>query len=244
MSVWDANLARRFWNGCILSYIRYHNMPTHDKSTTDSAQSSPTPAQQKPSSGIIDKIGGVVNVIHGTGEVIRGHALEAGDFGRGRGDGKEIIAAGRNEVERGLNRIEGTATSATGQDQGTGAAPGHDPNTVQAGVAPRTDPTSEKGRGDATDTGYLGDRGTAGAAANDTHSPPPEQYHGEKTAATAPHRDSLNAGTGVQPNTDVRQQGNGIAPSDRGKETRPTAGTQYSADAAGQGQHSGKAAQA
>lgn len=127
--------------------------------------------------------------------------------------------AGRDEVERGLNRIEGTATSATGHDQDwdwdqrgvgddTGAAPGHDPNTPQAPMAAsRVDPTSEKGRGDAADTSYLADRGTAGAAANGTRGPSPEQYHGEQTAATAPPRDRLSAadGPGVQPNTDVRQ---------------------------------------
>jgi hypothetical protein len=113
-------------------------------------------------------------------------------------------------------------------------------------AASRADPTSEKGRGDAADTSYLADRGTAGAAANGTHGPSPEQYHGEQTAATAPPRDRLSAadGPGVQPNTDVRQFGNGIAPSDRSNETRTTADASYPADAAGQKQPSGTASQA
>jgi len=235
----------------ILFYIRYYNM-SNNKSTTDNAHSSQAAAPQKRGSGIADKIGGVGNVIHGTGEVIRGHALGTGHFGHSRGDGTEITAAGRDEVERGLNRIEGKpiAASATGHDQdqdqhgvddGTGAAPGHGPNTApQATAAPRADPTSGK-----ADTGYIGDRGTGGVAANGTHDPSPEQYHGKQSAATAPPRDPLGAGDsrGV-PNTDVRQQGNGIAPGDRGKETRATADASDPADAAGQQQPSGLASQA
>lgn len=200
----------------------------------------------------------LIYLVSGTGEVIRGHALQTGDFGHGRGDGREIIAAGREEVERGLNRIEGRpiATSATGQDRdrnqrgvddGTGAAPGQGPNTApQASAAPRYDPASEKGRDDAADTRYLGDRGTAGVAANGTYGRSPEQYQGEQSAATAPARDPLRAGDspGVQPNTDVRQQGNGIAPGDRGTDTRATADGSYPADAAGQNQPSGTAYQA
>jgi len=234
-------------------------MQTHDKTTTDNARSSPAAAQQKPGSGIMDKIGGVVNVIHGTGEVIRGHALEAGDCGRGDGKGRELITAGRDEVERGLSRVrvEGRPTATpTGHDQdrdqrgvddGTSSgAPGHDPNTPQATAASRADPTSEKGRGDVADTSYLADRGTDGTAANGTHGPSPDQYHGEQTAATTPPRDPLSAtdGPGVQPNTDVRQQGNGIAPSDRGKETSTTADASYPADVVGQKQSSGTASQA
>ena len=169
----------------------------------------------------------------------------------------EIIAAGRDKVERGLNRLEGrTATSATGHDQdrdqrgvgdGTGAVPGHYTNTPQATAASRADdPTSKKDRGGGADTRYLAERGTAGAAANGTYRPSPEQYRGEQTAVTAPPRDPLSAGDslGVQPNTDVRQQGNGMAPSDPGKETRATADASYPADAAGQKQPSRMASQA
>ena len=191
-------------------------------------------------------------LVSGTGEVIRGHALEAGDFGHGHGNGRGIIAAGRDEVERGLNRIEGrqTATSADqrGVDDGTGVAPGHDSNT-QATAASRVDPTLEKGRGDVANTSYLADRGTTGAAANDAHVQSPQQYHGEPTAAPAPPRDLRSAPAaaddpGVQPNTDVRQQGNGIAPSDRGEETRTTVDASYPADAVGQKQPSGTVSQA
>lgn len=190
----------------------------------------------------------------GTGEVIRGHALEAGDFYHGRGEGKEILAAGRDEVERGLNRIEGrqAVTSATGHDQGhgvgdgTSVAPGHDPNTntpqARATVASRADPTSGKDR-DVADTNNFADRG---AAANGTHGPSPEQYRREQTATTAPPRGplSVGGGPGGQPNTDVRQQGNGIAPSDgTGKETRATADASYPADVVGQKQPSGTASE-
>ena len=145
-------------------------------------------------------------------------------------------------------------TSATGHDQdwdqrgvrdGTGTAPGHDPNTPLATAAPRADPTSEKDRGGAADTRYLADSATAGAAANGTHGPSPEQYHGEQTAATAPPRNTFGAGDGqgVQPNTDVHQQGNGIAPSDPGKETGAATDASYPADEAGQKQPSGTASQ-
>ncbi len=76
----------------------------------------------------------------------------------------------------------------------------------------------------------------------------PEKYHDRQTATTAPpgHGDPLNAadGPGVQPNTDVRQQGNRIGSSDRDKDTRTTAGASYPADAAGQEQPSGTASQA
>jgi hypothetical protein len=173
--------------------------------------------------------------------------LEAGTFGHGHGNGKEILAAGRDEVERGLDRIEGrqTATSATGHDQergvgdGTGVVPGgHDLNTntpqARATAGSRADPISGNDR-DVADTGYIGDRGNPGTAANGTHGPSPEQCHGEKIAATAPPRDPLGVGDGpVQPNTVVRQ-GNVMAPSDpgTGRETRATAGASYPADAAG-----------
>lgn len=122
-------------------------------------------------------------------------------------------------------------------------APGHDTNTpqAQATVASRADPTSEKDR-DTANTSYIADRGNPGAAANGTRGPSSEQYHGEQIAATAPPRDPFSAGDSpsVQPNPDLRQQGNGIAPSDPGKETRATAGTSYTpsypAGAAGQKQ--------
>jgi hypothetical protein len=155
------------------------------------------------------------------------------DFGHGHGGGRGVIEAGRDEVERGRNRLgKPTATSATGRNQdrdqrgvgdGTGAVPGHDPN-AQATAASAADPTSEKGRGNATDTRYPANSGTAGTAANGTHGLSPEQYHDEKTTATAPPRDPHGAadsddGSGVQTDTDVRQHGDGIAPSDRGNET-------------------------
>jgi hypothetical protein len=161
-------------------------------------------------------------------------------------------------VERGLSRIEGrpTATSSTGRDQnwdrrgvddGSGAVPGNYPtgNTPQATAASRADdPTSEKDRGGGADTRYLAGTGTAGAAANGR--PSPEQYHGEQTSVTAPPREPLSAGDspGVQPNTDVRQQGNGMAPSDPGKETRATADAPYPPDAAAQEQPFRTASQA
>ncbi|KAI0274228.1 hypothetical protein BGY98DRAFT_995400 [Russula aff. rugulosa BPL654] len=93
----------------------------------------------------------------------------------------------------------------------------------------RADPTSEKGRGD---TSYLADRSTPGVAANGTHGPSPEQYDNEQTAGTAPPHDPLSAADG--PAGVVRQQGNGIAPSDHGRET-----TRIAADVAGQKQPSG-----
>jgi hypothetical protein len=77
------------------------------------------------------------------GELIRGHALEAGDFGRGHGDGKAIAAAGREEVERGPDKLEGkhietSAANVTdngggvGVGDGKGTVSGRDPNAPQA----------------------------------------------------------------------------------------------------------------
>lgn len=83
-------------------------------------------------------------------------------------------------------------------------------------------------KADAAGTRYLADRGTASAAVNGTHDPLPEQYHRhyhEQSAATTPPREPLTAadGPGVKPNTDVREQGNGIVLSGHGKETLITA---------------------
>ena len=103
----------------------------------------------------------------GTGEVIRGHAMGAGDRGRGHGNGKAIAAAGREEVERGLDKLEGkrTRTSAAGV-----APTGQDPNAPQTSTAtadPRAIPSAEKAReeGPADVGGYPADKGTTAGVA-------------------------------------------------------------------------------
>jgi len=114
----------------------------------------------------------------------------------------------------------------------------------QANAASHADPTSEKGGGDAADTSHLADRGTAGAAANGYQGPSPDS---EQIAPTAPPPDplSITDDPSVQLDTDVCQQGNGITPSDRGKETRTSVDALHPAGtAAGQKQPSGTASQA
>jgi hypothetical protein len=180
--------------------------------------------------------------------------MDAVDFGHG--NGKAIVAAGRDEVQRGLNKIEGrpTATSATGGhapdyrggvDGGTGAAPTLDPNTPQYSTsAPRADPTTEKIRGYTADTGYPADKSTASATANSALGRTSEQ---QQFSATVSPRDRPTQGPtaaddpSVQRDIDVRQQG---ASSDRDKGNRTTADASYPANAAGQEQPSRTALQA
>jgi hypothetical protein len=103
----------------------------------------------------------------GTGEVIRGHALGAGDRGRGHGNGKAIAAAGREEVERGLDKLEGkrTRTSTTASVAPTGQDP-NPPQTSTAPTDPRANPSVEEAReeGQIDARGYPADRGTTAVA--------------------------------------------------------------------------------
>ena len=144
----------------------------------------------------------------GTGEVIRGQALEAGDLGHGHGNGKAIAEAGREEVQRGLDKIEGkhartsaatdTPNGGGPHHDGTGAATVRDANAPQApAAAPHADPSAGKARGDAQDTnGYPGlagkvtgaGAGTAGAAGGAVGGggPGSELRTNEQIAAPAP----------------------------------------------------------
>jgi hypothetical protein len=135
----------------------------------------------------------------------------------GHGDGKAIIAAGKDEVQRGRDKIAGnpTATSATAT-----SATGHAPNQDWGGAA---------------------DWGTASAAENGTYGrSTSHQYHEKPTAATASLRDRPTAADdpNVQRDTDVRQQGNWTGSTDRDEATRTTANTSfpqpYPASAVGQ----------
>jgi len=175
-------------------------------------------APGKTSSGIARRMSGVANIIHGTGEIIRGQALGE----RGHGDRKAIAAAGRDEVVRGLDKLEGkssttsTAAGATpgsnqrGVDDATGAVSGPAPTAPQApATAPRSDgPTSGQARGDAGTTGYPPDKQTAGTATTTARDTRAGQYGNGQFATTTASRDHLlNAdGLRVQRDNDVPQQ--------------------------------------
>jgi len=96
---------------------------------------------------------GIVNIIHGRFIESNTEPRFPIVFKTGGGDGKAIAAAGREEVERGLNKIEGKHARATDtdtpnggrphDDTGAGAAPVRDPNAPQASAAaPRADPSA------------------------------------------------------------------------------------------------------
>lgn len=225
-----------------------------NKTTADNASSySSQPAAQHTGKldGILNKAGGLGNIIHGTGKIIHGHIPGAGDPARG---GKAaIIAAGRQEVERGLDRIEGKPTDtsdvvhppARDSEQGgvgdsTGAVPITAPRASTA--ATRADPTSQKVREAAADVRHPVDKSaaataTAGAAATGTrgHGLAPEQRHDERTQAaattTTPHDCPIAAyGPGVQRDTDMHQQGDGTVASDQDKLDKETAATASPSD--------------
>jgi hypothetical protein len=149
--------------------------------------------------------------------IIHGQVPGAGDPAHG---GKAaIITAGRQEVERGLDRIEGKPTAGvqSGAGDGTGAAPTTAPQATVTTAAPRAEPTSQKARGATADTRHPLDNG---AAANGTrgHGPAPEQRYDERTQAAA-------NGTGVQRDTDIRQQRNGTVTGDQDNLDKETAAT-------------------
>jgi hypothetical protein len=159
--------------------------------------------------------------------IIHGHVPGAGDPAQG---GKAaLITAGRQEVERGLDRIEGkpTAGEGSGVGDGTGATPTTAPQATTA--APRAEPTSQEARGAAADISHPLDNG---AAANGTrgHGPASEQRHDERTQAAAitapPHDRPIAAnGTGIQRDTDMRQQRNGTDAGDQDNLDMDTAAT-------------------
>jgi hypothetical protein len=124
----------------------------------------------------------------GTGEVIRGHALGAGDRGRGHGNGKAIAAAGREEVERGLDKLEGKRirTSTTAGVAPTGQDP-NPPQTSTATVDSRANLSAEKAgeEGSADPRGYPADRGTTAGIAPTGRDPNAPQT---STAATVDPR--------------------------------------------------------
>jgi hypothetical protein len=191
--------------------------------------------------------------------IVHGHVPGAGDPARG---GKAaIVTAGRQEVERGLDRIEGKPINTgyapardwerSGAGDGTGAAPittGPQASTA----APNAAPTSQNARGAAADIRHPVDNGAA-ATGTRGYGPASEQRYDERTqaapaATTAPpHFPIAENGPGGQRDTDIRQQGNGFTSSDRDKaqETRTTAGTSDPVNvAAGQERPFGTAPQA
>jgi len=169
--------------------------------------------------------------------------METGDLSHGNGDGKAIAAAGREEVERGLSKIEGKhartsaatdAPNGSGPHDGTGAAPVRDPNAPQASAAaPRVDISAGKARGDAPEldtSGYTGlagketGTGTASAAKGAVGGPGTDlRANAQITAPAAPPaRDDRPTDTddpNVQHDTGVELV---TAPGDPRKQTRPS----------------------
>ncbi|KAH9981641.1 hypothetical protein BJV74DRAFT_854465 [Russula compacta] len=216
------------------SFSTYHNMSSQDRATPNSNQSSGHAAHKIPGSGIGERISGVVNILHGTGEIIRGHTLDARNSSHGTG--KPIAAAGREEVERGLDKLEGkpTRTSAGsqvpdrgGDGDGTGAVSGRGDTTAQASAAAtRADITAKNARVPAADAGYPADNGTASAAPGDTGSRRPEQ------------RDDTN----VQRDTGVGRQGPRTTSEDRDNPTGTTTNAPIFSNVEAQDQPSGTVA--
>jgi len=168
--------------------------------------------------------------------------METGDLSHGNGDWKAIAAAGREEVERGLSKIEGkhgrtsAATDAPnggGPHDGTGAAPVRDPNAPHSSAAaPRADPSAGKARGDAPEpdtSGYAGlagketGTGTASAARGAVGGPGTDLRTNAQIAAPAapPARDVRPTGNdpNVQRDTGVESV---MAPGDACKQSRPS----------------------
>ena len=179
--------------------------------------------------------------------------METGDLSHGHGDGKAIAAAGREEVERGLSKIEGkhTRTSAAtdapngcGPHDDTGAAPVPDPNAPHASAAaPRADPIAGKARGDAPDPdtgGYTGlagketGTGTASAARGAVGGPGTDLRTNAQIAAPAapPARDDRPTGNdpNVQRDTGVESV---MAPGDACKQSRPSTNLPLSGETGG-----------
>lgn len=188
----------------------------------------------------------------GTGKLLHGHVPGAGD--PARGGNVAIKTAGRQEVERGLDRIEGkpTITSAAGHTPGPargweqgGVSDGSGAvlNTAPQGstAAPPVDPTFQKAREAAADTRYpasAASTATAGAGVTGTrgHGPAPEQQRhddSERTQAAATTglaRDRHNVvafanGPGVQRDTDMRRQGHRAVAGDQDRLDRENAAT-------------------
>jgi len=169
--------------------------------------------------------------------------METGDLSHGNGDGKAIAAAGREEVERGLSKIEGKhartsaatdAPNGSGPHDGTGAAPVRDPNAPQASAAaPRADISAGKARGDAPEldtSGYTGlagketGTGTASAAKGAVGGPGTDLRANAQIAAPAapPARDDRPTDAddpNVQHDTGVELV---TAPGDPRKQSRPS----------------------
>jgi len=180
--------------------------------------------------------------------------METGDLSHGNGDGKAIAAAGREEVERGLSKIEGkhgrtsAATDASnggGPHDGTGAAaPVRDPDAPQASAAaPRADPSAGKARGDAPEpdtSGYTGladketGTGTASAVRGAVGGPGTDLRTNAQIAAPAapPARDDRPTGNdpNVQRDTGVESV---MAPGDACKQSRPSTNLPLSGETGG-----------
>ncbi|KAF8496556.1 hypothetical protein F5888DRAFT_396379 [Russula emetica] len=210
-----------------------------NQTTADNTHSSQPAAQHTGKlDAILNKVGGLGNIVYGTGKIIHGHVPGAGDPAQG---GKAaIITAGRQAVERGLDRIEGkpTDTSAAShapardsEQGGVGDSTGSAPYTApQASTTtPHADPNSQKAPGATADIKHPVDWGAAataiagtGATGTRGHGPALEQRHDERTqpaTTTAPPHDRPIAanGPGVQSDTDIRQQGNGTVAGDQDK---------------------------
>ena len=117
--------------------------------------------------------------------------MEAGDRGHGHGNGKAIAEAGRQEVERGLDRLEGKHTkTSTASVTSTGPDP-NAPQAPTATAAPRVDTSGEEARekGTADTHGYPADKGTtASAAGSNVRGGGSDQYRDEQSASRAtPH---------------------------------------------------------
>jgi len=214
-----------------------------NQTTADNAQSSQPGAQHTGKlDAILNKVGGLGNIVHGTGKIIHGHVPGAGDPAQG---GKDAIkTAGRQEVERGLDRIEGkpTDTSAAGRAPGardserggvgddTGAAPTTAPQATTAGA--KANGTRQQGNGTVDGPG----------AQRDTK----VRQQDQGNAAGGHDRSATSGSPDVQGDTDTRQQANGFASGDRDKaqETRTTEDTSDPVNtAAGQERPSGRAQQ-
>jgi len=180
--------------------------------------------------------------------------MEAGDLGHGHGNGKVIAAAGREEVERGLNKIEGThvrtsaatdAPNGGGPHNGTGAAHVGDPNAPHtSAAAPRTDPSDGKARvGDAPVTsGYTGptDRktgtgiGTASAAGGAVGGGPGTDLRtDEQIAAPAPPTRGDRLASADDPNVRHHGVGSVTTPGDPHTQTHPSTNLPLSGETGG-----------
>ncbi|KAF8257711.1 hypothetical protein EI94DRAFT_1757198 [Lactarius quietus] len=179
-----------------------------DKSLNDNTHNFQQPTKKVADSSIGERVAGVANVVHGAGEVLRGTVLDLTDCRKGTG--KDIVAEGKAEFERGSNKLgfaHKLATTSTGAASDTERAGPY--NTTGVSTMDASDTRRDADPGRRTEKGTVPttmDGGSARPEYTDEKRPTPQatspgpqapraegaQYteEGHKTSGTAQERTS------------------------------------------------------